>query len=242
MTKKQMLVMGVFQDQQQAQQAVNELRSMGLAEDQVALIGRNSQAAECYRGEFGTGHFLVTARAGRRGAKVREALRRLGASDIRDIEEATTARTIARGRTEERQRTMHAGETEQTIPVREEELHVEKQPVKRGEVRVRKDIQTERRELDVPVTKEEVVIERRPVEGRKKSARPIGAGEEIRVPVHKEQVHLEKEPVVKEEVTVGKRKVRDRKNVAGTVRKEQVRVETEGDADVRHTSSTRSRT
>jgi uncharacterized protein (TIGR02271 family) len=44
---------------------------------------------------------------------------------------------------------------------------------------------------------------------------------------------VEKQPVVKEEVTVGKRAVQDTERVGGEVRKEQVRVEREGDVDVR---------
>ena len=43
---------------------------------------------------------------------------------------------------------------------------------------------------------------------------------------------MKKHPVVKEEVAVGKRAVQDTKQVGGTVRKEQVRVEREGEVDV----------
>ncbi|MBV8384760.1 MAG: DUF2382 domain-containing protein, partial [Planctomycetaceae bacterium] len=44
---------------------------------------------------------------------------------------------------------------------------------------------------------------------------------------------VEKKPVIKEEVTVGKRVVQDAERVGGEVRKEEVRVEREGDVDVR---------
>ncbi|HMB03497.1 MAG TPA: DUF2382 domain-containing protein, partial [Isosphaeraceae bacterium] len=52
-------------------------------------------------------------------------------------------------------------------------------------------------------------------------------------PVMEEQVTVEKKPVVKEEITVGKRVVQDTERVGGEVRKEDVRVEREGDVDVR---------
>lgn len=78
-----------------------------------------------------------------------------------------------------------------------------------------------------------MVIERRAVAGGEASASDIRPGEEIRIPVKEEKVHVSKEAVVKEEVKVGKRQVQGTEQVSGTVRKEQVRVEREGDVEVR---------
>jgi len=122
------------------------------------------------------------------------------------------------------------------IQVKEERLHAEKRPVETGEVRVRKEVQTETKNIEVPVQREEVVIERTPVQGRAASdiaAGDIREGEELRIPVREEQVNVSKEAVVTEEVKVGKRVVQDTERVAGQVRKEEVRVEKEGDVDVR---------
>jgi len=121
----------------------------------------------------------------------------------------------------------------QKVQVREEEMHVRKQPVETGEVRVRKEVHTETKTLEVPVRKEEVVIERHPVAGRTAAAGDIREGQEIRIPVTEEQVRVEKVPVVKEEVTVGKRQVTETEHVAETVRKEEVKVEKTGEVDVR---------
>ena len=132
--------------------------------------------------------------------------------------------------------TAHASRTAEgaeRIEVREEELQAHKQPVETGEVRVRKEAVTEHRTMEVPVQREEVVIERQAPTGEPTAASDIGPGEEIRVPVSEEQVSVEKKPVVKEEVTVGKRTVQDTERVAGEVRKEEVRVEREGDVSVR---------
>jgi uncharacterized protein (TIGR02271 family) len=118
------------------------------------------------------------------------------------------------------------------IEVREEELQAHKQLVEAGEVRVRKEVVTEHRTLEVPVQREEVVIERQAPTGEP-AASDIRPGEEIRIPVRKEQVSVEKRPVVKEEVTVGKRVVQGTEQVGGEVRREEVRVEREGDVDVR---------
>ncbi|MBV8231936.1 MAG: YsnF/AvaK domain-containing protein, partial [Planctomycetaceae bacterium] len=71
-------------------------------------------------------------------------------------------------------------------------------------------------------------------------ASDIRPGEELRIPVRKEQVTVEKRPVVKEEVTVGKRVVQRTEQVGGEVRKEVVRVEREGDVDIRGDGTARS--
>ena len=123
---------------------------------------------------------------------------------------------------------------EDTVRLREEELQARKEPVQTGEARIGKEVVTEEKTMEVPVTREEVVVERRPVE-RKPSDRPIGEGEgeTVEVPVREERVEVEKEPVVYEEVEVGKRPVRETEQVSGTVRREEARVEREGDVDVR---------
>ncbi|VTU00462.1 Uncharacterized protein OS=Crinalium epipsammum PCC 9333 GN=Cri9333_0093 PE=4 SV=1: DUF2382 [Gemmataceae bacterium] len=120
---------------------------------------------------------------------------------------------------------------DRTIKLHEERLNVTKESVKTGEVGVRKEVVTEHKQITVPVEREEVVIERRPASG----ATTTGGirAEEIRIPVKEEQVHVSKETVLKEEVTVGKRKVQDTKTVEGDVRREEVKVETEGKPKVR---------
>ena len=118
------------------------------------------------------------------------------------------------------------------VQLREEELRARKQPVQTGEVQIRKDVVEEQQTIDVPVTREEAVVERRPIEPRPADA-PVGEGETIRVPLRGEHAEVEKRPVVTEEIEVGKRQVQDTERVSGTVRREDARVEREGDVDVR---------
>lgn len=88
---------------------------------------------------------------------------------------------------------------------------------------------SEHRTVEVPVTHEEVVVEHHAVE-RRPAASPIGGrGETIAVPVHEDEVTIEKRPVVYEEVELGKRAVQERHVVADTVRKEVLDVDAEGD-------------
>ena len=52
------------------------------------------------------------------------------------------------------------------------------------------------------------------------------------IPVREEQVPVEKQPVVREEVSLGKRPVQETKRVSDTVRSEEAHVEREGDVDI----------
>jgi len=199
-----------------------------------ALIGLGipEEEARYYEEEFKAGRVIVTVRTDARCDEARAVLHRFGGYDMRSkaIAQKGTAQTATATTYAKPAAT---AETGQKVQLREEELHVQKQPVEAGEVRVRKEVHTEHKTLEVPVKKEEVVIERHAVAGRQVSGEGIREGEDIRIPVREEQVHVEKQPVVKEEVTVGKRQVQDTEHVAGTVRKEEVRVEKKGDVDVK---------
>jgi len=117
----------------------------------------------------------------------------------------------------------------QTLQLREEELRARTTPVETGRVSIGTDVVTEQRSIDVPVTREEVTIERHPVD-RQPSDTPIGdADETIEVPVYADQVTAEKRSVVYEEVGIDKRTVQETQRVAGTVRREEARIEGQGD-------------
>jgi uncharacterized protein (TIGR02271 family) len=126
-------------------------------------------------------------------------------------------------------------EMERRLELRGELLRAVKQRVQAGEIRLRKDVITENQTINVPVTREDVIVEHVPAQeaGRTPaSGRPIGEGEEIRIPVSEERVSVTKEPVVTGEVRVQKRAVQDTQQVSDTVRREEVRVENEGNVPV----------
>jgi len=127
--------------------------------------------------------------------------------------------------------TATSGETLR-VPVHEEELTATKRPVDRGEVQVSKDVVAEERTMDVPVTEERVQVERRAVD---REATPDDTAFQegtISVPVRGEEVDVQKRARVTEEVDISKQAVQQTKQVGGTVRKEQVRVEDHSDAEV----------
>jgi uncharacterized protein (TIGR02271 family) len=126
---------------------------------------------------------------------------------------------------------------DRTIQLREERLHATTTPVQTGEVNVRKEVHTENRTIEVPVEREEVVIERRPVTQRTGAAPIVGEAETLRIPVKEEQVHVSKDTIVREEVSVGKKTVKDTEKVSAAVRKEKLDVDTTGDVTTRERSS-----
>ncbi|HKU68955.1 MAG TPA: YsnF/AvaK domain-containing protein [Candidatus Baltobacteraceae bacterium] len=118
---------------------------------------------------------------------------------------------------------------EQRMRLREERLSVNKRPVQEGEVRVHKEVVTENQRVDIPVQHEEVYLERRGVKDETPDDMgEIGEGDEIRIPVSREDVSVEKHPVITDEVALGKRKVVENQTVGANVRKERARVETKG--------------
>jgi uncharacterized protein (TIGR02271 family) len=190
-------------------------------------MGVPEEEARYYQSEFEAGRIVVTVKTTNMNEQQQAMaiLRRNGAYD------ATTRRMEAVGGTTG-MAAMGTGEQERAMPIREEQLRVEKQPVEAGEVRIGKEVVEEEKTVNVPVTREQVYVEERPVQARP-ADRPIEEGEAIRVPVREEQVHVEKQPVVTGEVVIGKQAQQETQQVQDTIRREEPRIEREGDVDVR---------
>ncbi|MEP6774861.1 MAG: YsnF/AvaK domain-containing protein [Chloroflexota bacterium] len=116
--------------------------------------------------------------------------------------------------------------------LREEILAVNKRWVKAGEVHLRKEI-TERTE-DVPydLTHEEVDIQRVAVNralGENETAEPRQEGDTLVIPVVEEELVVTKRMVVREEVRITRRNITVQQKASGTVRREELVVDTAGD-------------
>jgi uncharacterized protein (TIGR02271 family) len=105
----------------------------------------------------------------------------------------------------------------------EEELAAGTREVEAGEVRVRKNVRTDRESVEVPTRHEEVSVERVPLSGEASEA-DIGE-DEVVVPVTEEEVVVSKRPVIKEEVRIRKDVVEDTQVVEEDVRREEIDVE-----------------
>ncbi len=119
-----------------------------------------------------------------------------------------------------------------SLKLHEEQLDVTKDRVKTGEVEVHKDVVEEQKTVHVPVTHEEVYVERRPVENSAPDTNPISDKETIRVPIIEEKVEVTKKPVVTEEIVIGKKKVVETEEITENVKREEAKVEKDGNARV----------
>ncbi|KUP41604.1 YsnF/AvaK domain-containing protein [Bacillus halotolerans] len=117
---------------------------------------------------------------------------------------------------------------EKTMPLREEQLKVDKEDIKTGEVEIGKEVKTEQRDIDVPVRHDEIYVERRPVDENTADASPVNDSETVRVPIVEEKLEVTKKPVVTDEVVIGKRTVEENEHISETVKKEEPRLNKEG--------------
>lgn len=121
-------------------------------------------------------------------------------------------------------------EDEEHVTLSEERLAVGKTTREAGEVRVGKHVETEHVRKEVPVAHEEVTIERRPVDARSAKGSRIEE-DEVRVPLHKEEVVVDKRTVPTEELVVKKRTVQDTEVVEADLRREEADVDRTGAQD-----------
>jgi len=247
-TSNRNFVVGVFQDTPQAQQAMDDLMSAGFSKDQIRYsvskggsgitnslenLGLPEEEATFYNGEFEAGRTVVVVNTSDRQQEASQILARQGGYDYTSRSGQTSgyANTASSNTASSGQATDYNAEASQNVQLREEQLNVGKQAVQTGQAGIRKEVVTEQQSIDVPVSREEVVIERRPASGQP-SDTPIGEGETYRIPVREEQVTVDKQPVVREEFSLGKRQVQDTQRVSDTVQHEEARVEREGDVNV----------
>lgn len=127
---------------------------------------------------------------------------------------------------EERQTAPRAEGEEVAIPLHEEELNVGKRTVEAGGLRLRKIVRTETVQQPVEIKREDVVIERVPA-GEREPTTQAFEGEEIFIPLWREEPVIAKEVRVREEVRARKTEERESRNVSGEIRKEDVEIEDE---------------
>ncbi len=229
--------------------------SSNLLNDLVNL-GVSRERATYYDQEFREGRIVVSVRPDGRDQEARDILYGNGGYDFDRRTAATSATatstqattttrgTVSQGVNTAAAQTANIFQDEfyqpRTLRLREERLNVNKERVQAGEVRLHKEVVAEQKDIAVPVTHEEVVVEVHPVTGAAmQDNTPIGTDETIRVPVTDERVNVTKQTVVTGEVEIGKREVQETRRVTDTVRREEVRVEQEGNAPIHNTESDR---
>lgn len=257
-TDRSMMVVALFTDENQAQQAVDALLNAGFDSSQISFAGHGTPRGllaglkSFFTGEAmsvgGTYNDLVSKGMSEQDARYYQQEFDAGRSVVAvsgsdRLQEAAnilsnyggygaSQRGTGYGYDATQQPMTGTGtEGEQRVRLREEQLQASKQSVETGSVGLHKDVVSEQQSVDVPVTHEEVYIERRPGTGQPSDA-PIGDEETYRVPVREEQVTTSKQTVDRGEVAIGKRPVQETKRVTDTVRREEAHVERQGDVDV----------
>ncbi len=194
------MVAVMFDDRPAAERAVTELQAAGFSDNQLDILPGGNGRPDRVLVTVATGNRPEQAVAivGRHGGET-SGSRPAPAQPAAAVEEPRTSR--------------------HRIELMAEQLHVRKEKVKTGEVRIRKEIITEMRTIEVPVTREELVIEQR-------LFRPGGGDEddppfdEIRIPLMEEQIIIEKRPVIIEEIFIDKREVSDIRYISQDVQRE----------------------
>jgi uncharacterized protein (TIGR02271 family) len=113
-------------------------------------------------------------------------------------------------------------EENEVIPLKSEELDVNKRVVVDEKVITKKPVK-ETKTIVVQLNREEIEsIERRPpsIESEGEAENPIQSPEEIKIPLRREEEQVTKKPYVKEEVVVKKKTVTDRKEITEEVTSE----------------------
>lgn len=79
--------------------------------------------------------------------------------------------------------------------------------------------------VEVPVTYEEIIVERRPpteaTTSKNELKSPVTTKEEIKIPLKREEIEVNKKPYVKEEVVI-KRRVAETKTITEEVKSEKL--------------------
>lgn len=116
------------------------------------------------------------------------------------------------------------------VPISEEEVNVGKREVQHGEARIRKEVHTETVNTPIDLKREELVIERIDTGGGEVPEDAFREGE-VRVPLMKEEAVVQKQARVVGEVRIGKKAETSRENLSSTIRKEEVKVDSEPDSE-----------
>ena len=252
------IVGGVFQNESDARRALDALKQAGFGYDQVGVatqgqknvnlqrdltdLGVANDFASYYDQQYKSGNTVVSVRPDGRDQEAHDILHHYGAYDYEHQTgytqtnvDAAHAAVADRTATDYAQDEFHQP---RSLRLREERLNVSKEQVQAGEVELHKEVVSQQQTVNVPVTHEEVVIERHAVTGGQIDNTPIGEGETIRVPVSEEQVNVSKNTVVTGEVAIGKRAVQETQQVTDTVRREEARIDQQGNPIIRNEGDT----
>jgi uncharacterized protein (TIGR02271 family) len=113
-----------------------------------------------------------------------------------------------------------------TVDLHDEEVHVNRQPVESGRVRVGKRVRQEYKELQVPVGHDVIEIRRWPVREPQAANRAVQEAELV-ISAMRDEINLTKQTVLRERVRVDKRRLEEQRTVGTDRRWEELAVDRE---------------
>ena len=122
-----------------------------------------------------------------------------------------------------------SSDSEARLTIAEEQLAIGKRQVDSGAAYLRKTVETEHVQETVPVRHEELRVERNPLDANAATDVQIGA-DEIRIPLVREELVVEKRAVPVEEVVLRKEVVTENRTVEADLRRERLDESSLGDA------------
>lgn len=130
--------------------------------------------------------------------------------------------------------TRRVEEGDARLTLSEEQLSVGKREVESGRVDIDKRVETRHVSDTVETRREEVTVERRPItDPLAASGQARIEGDEIRIPLHEEEVVVQKRVVPREELVVKKHQVVEEQPIETELRRERLDVREEGEAHLR---------
>jgi len=138
------------------------------------------------------------------------------AKDLYVIDDPTSSPT------DEMKETNIDSETETTVPLIEEKIEPTKREVVE-EAKIIKEPVRETKQVEMQLTHEELVIERKPLdEPHPTDQNPVESRTEIKIPLKREEIEINKQSYIKEEVIAKKKPVTETRTVTEEVTSEKV--------------------
>lgn len=119
-------------------------------------------------------------------------------------------------------------DSDMKMELREEQMKISKNKIQTGQVSIHKEVLTEEENITVPVKREELVIEKT-VFNPQTHDKSDDHTETIRIPISKERIHIHKEPVTLEDISVKNHQYKEIEHITETLKKEIPYINTNGD-------------
>jgi len=119
--------------------------------------------------------------------------------------------------------------TEGTMRLKEEQLDITTERERLNDVEIHREVVEELQTVTVPVQKESLVIETKRAAGSEEGQQL----ETIRIPLREERIEVTKRPLIRNEVKVYKREYETGETVEATLKKEEARLEIQGQPIIR---------